>query len=295
MCARGLGTQYFCDECDPKRDPLGPDNNLVIMTSPLTGTLATSSGRYNAVAKRLIGAANSGGHFGAELKYAGYDGIIFEGQSDRPVYLYVNDGAMELRDAFHISYYRVKESDVPEILEKTVEQGESVDRLLFTGSDGKKVRSQKENPFYAPQLKIALRNVGMIRPDSLDDYLARGGFEALKKALAMPPDEIITEIETSGLRGRGGAGFPTGRKWRMTYSSNMWSATATREARVRSWTVRFWRGSPTVCWRAWPSAPWTSDRRGHPLYPGRVRPGAAEYPDRDPGGGGALPAGEGRQ
>ena len=113
-----------------------------------------------------------------------------------------------------ISYYRVKESDVPEILEKTVGRGETVDWLLFTGGDGKKVRSQKENPFYAPQLKIALRNVGVIRPDSLDDYLARGGYEALKKALGMTPDEIITEIETSGLRGRGGAGFPTGRKWR---------------------------------------------------------------------------------
>lgn len=65
-----------------------------------------------------------------------------------------------------------------EIPEKTVEWGESADRLLFTGSDGKKVWSQKENPFYAPQLKIALRNVGVIRPGSLDDYLARGGYEA---------------------------------------------------------------------------------------------------------------------
>ncbi len=104
--ARGLGTKCFCDECDPRCDPLGPDNNLVIMTGPLTGTLAPSSGRYNAVAKSpltgTIGAANSGGHFGPELKYAGYDGIIFEGQSDRPVYLYINDGAVELRDASHL-------------------------------------------------------------------------------------------------------------------------------------------------------------------------------------------------
>ena len=80
--ARGLGTKYYCDECDPKCDPLGPDNKLIFMTGPLTGTCATSAGRYNAVAKSpltgTIGAANSGGHFGPELKYAGYDGIIFE-------------------------------------------------------------------------------------------------------------------------------------------------------------------------------------------------------------------------
>ena len=91
--ARGLGTKYYCDECDPACDPLGPDNKLIFMTGPLTGTAATSSGRYNAVAKSpltgTIGAANSGGHFGPELKYAGYDGIIFEDISEKPVYLYI--------------------------------------------------------------------------------------------------------------------------------------------------------------------------------------------------------------
>ena len=104
--ARGLGTKYFCDECDPKVDPLSPQNNLYIMTGPLTGTCATSSGRYNAVAKSpltgTIGAANSGGHFGPELKYAGYDGIIFENASDKPVYLYINDDQVEIRDASHL-------------------------------------------------------------------------------------------------------------------------------------------------------------------------------------------------
>lgn len=101
--ARGLGTKYYCDECDPKVDPLSPENKLIFMTGPLTGTCATSSGRYNAVAKSpltgTIGAANSGGHFGPELKYAGYDGIIFEDASDKPVYLYISDDAVELRDA----------------------------------------------------------------------------------------------------------------------------------------------------------------------------------------------------
>ena len=104
--ARGLGTKYYCDECDPKVDPLSPENKLILMTGPLTGTCATSSGRYNAVAKSpltgTIGAANSGGHFGPELKYAGYDGIIFENASEKPVYLYINDDKVELRDASHL-------------------------------------------------------------------------------------------------------------------------------------------------------------------------------------------------
>lgn len=101
--ARGLGTKYFCNEVDPKVDPLSPENKLIYMTGPLTGTAAGSAGRFEIVAKApltgTIGAANSGGHFGPELKFAGYDGIIFENASDTPVYLYINDETVELRDA----------------------------------------------------------------------------------------------------------------------------------------------------------------------------------------------------
>ncbi|MDL2257767.1 aldehyde ferredoxin oxidoreductase family protein [Eubacteriales bacterium OttesenSCG-928-K08] len=101
--ARGLGTKYFCDEVDPNVDPLGPDNKLIFMTGPLTATAASCSGRYEVVAKApltgTIGAANSGGHFGPELKYAGYDGIIFENQSEKPVYLFIHNDIVELRDA----------------------------------------------------------------------------------------------------------------------------------------------------------------------------------------------------
>ena len=77
--ARGLGTKYFCDEVDPQVDPLGPDNKMIFMTGPLTGTAASCSGRYEVVAKApltgTIGASNSGGHFGPELKFAGYDDL----------------------------------------------------------------------------------------------------------------------------------------------------------------------------------------------------------------------------
>lgn len=104
--ARGLGTKYYCNEVDPKIDPFSPENKLIFMTGALTGTFAPSAGRYEVVSKSpltgTIGAANSGGHFGPELKYAGYDGIIFEGRADHPVYLYINDDAVELRDANHL-------------------------------------------------------------------------------------------------------------------------------------------------------------------------------------------------
>lgn len=112
-----------------------------------------------------------------------------------------------------IAYYHVKESDVPEIVRGLAEQT-PVRRLLYRDPAGETHTPRNAHPFYEKQQKIALRNVGEIDPHSLSDYLDRGGYTALKKALTMTPDEIMTEMEVSGLRGRGGAGFPTGRKWR---------------------------------------------------------------------------------
>jgi len=104
--ARGLGTKIFMDEVDPKVEPLSIENKLIFLTGPLTGTLASSAGRYEVVTKApltgTIGASNSGGHFGPELKFAGYDGIIFEGKAENPVYLYINNDKVELRKAEHL-------------------------------------------------------------------------------------------------------------------------------------------------------------------------------------------------
>ena len=110
------------------------------------------------------------------------------------------------------AYYNVKAADAAELV-KTAAIGSAVERLLYKDKAGVHL-TRESDPFYAKQLKIALRNVGEIDPKSLDDYIKRGGYSALKKAADMTPDEIIAEVETSGLRGRGGAGFPTGRKWR---------------------------------------------------------------------------------
>lgn len=104
--ARGLGTKIFCDEVDPNIDPLSAENKLIFLTGPLTGTAAASAGRYNVVFKGVlngtISASNSGGNFGPEIKYAGYDGFIIEGKSEKPVYLWINNDAAELRDATEI-------------------------------------------------------------------------------------------------------------------------------------------------------------------------------------------------
>ena len=103
---RGLATRYLMDEIDPKVDPLSEHNKLIIATGPLTGTMASTGGRWSAVTKgALTGAiacSNSGGQFGGELKMAGWDMVILEGRSPKPVYLYIEDGHAELKDAGHL-------------------------------------------------------------------------------------------------------------------------------------------------------------------------------------------------
>jgi aldehyde:ferredoxin oxidoreductase len=103
---RGLATKYFVEEVDPKVEPLSPENKLIMTTGPLTGTAASTGGRYSVVTKgaltNAIACSNSGGYFGAELKFAGWDMIIFEGKSPKPVYLSIEDDKVELRDAAHL-------------------------------------------------------------------------------------------------------------------------------------------------------------------------------------------------
>lgn len=103
---RGLGSKILYDEIDPRIDPFSPDNKLIMATGPLTGTSASAAGRYMAITKSpltgTIACSNSGGHFGAELKFAGFDLLIIEGKAKEPVYLYVEDGKVEIREAMHL-------------------------------------------------------------------------------------------------------------------------------------------------------------------------------------------------
>ena len=100
---RGLASKYLVEEINPKCDPLGPDNKVIFATGPLTGTCASTGGRYSVITKGpltgAIACSNSGGYFGAELKFAGWDMIILEGASPKPVYLTVFDDDVQLRDA----------------------------------------------------------------------------------------------------------------------------------------------------------------------------------------------------
>jgi NADH-quinone oxidoreductase subunit F len=163
-----------------------------------TGCIA---GGARAVLGALQGAAADQGRAVevlAKVKPTGCHGLCQEG----PVVRVLPDD---------ISYYRVQPDDAPAILASL--DSEPVSRLLFKAADKSRVLRTADNPFYRHQVKVALRNVGHIDPTSLDDYLAVGGYRALRKALGMTPQQIINEVTRSGLRGRGGAGFLTGRKW----------------------------------------------------------------------------------
>ena len=132
--SRGLGSKYLVEEVDPKVDPLSPGNKIIWATGPLTGTMASTGGRYTVITKSpltgAIACSNSGGYWGAELKMAGWDMVIFEGKSAKPVYLYINDDQAELRDAAHLWGKSVWETE--ETLKKSLQ-----DPLTRVSSIGK--------------------------------------------------------------------------------------------------------------------------------------------------------------
>ncbi|HOP52783.1 MAG TPA: NAD(P)H-dependent oxidoreductase subunit E, partial [Synergistales bacterium] len=113
-------------------------------------------------------------------------------------------------------YCRVTPEDVPELVEEHLYKGRVLQRLLYTTPDEEKHRipHYRDIPFYGKQRRIVLRNCGYINPDNIEEYIARDGYQALARALLeFSPEETLDIVKRSGLRGRGGAGFPTGKKW----------------------------------------------------------------------------------
>ena len=114
-----------------------------------------------------------------------------------------------------IMYAHVAAKDVPEIVERTIIGGEIIDRLLYMDpQSGVKIEHEQDVPFYQFQQRVILDLNGLIDPQKIEEYIAEGGYTALQTVLStMPPEQVIDDIKASGLRGRGGAGFPTGHKW----------------------------------------------------------------------------------
>ncbi len=116
-------------------------------------------------------------------------------------------------------YSRVKVEDIPEIVSEHLLKGRIVTRLLYdeTVEEDGGIKALNETDFYKKQVRVALRNCGVINPESLDEYIANDGYQALAKCVTeYTPEQVIQIVTDSGLRGRGGGGFPTGRKWALT-------------------------------------------------------------------------------
>jgi NADP-reducing hydrogenase subunit HndC len=118
-------------------------------------------------------------------------------------------------------YVEVKPTDAKEIVAEHLVKGRQVKRLLYQGEETKKHAKVEDIAFYQKQFRIVLRNCGVINPEDIYEYIARDGYAALEKVLfEMTPDQVIQELKVSGLRGRGGAGFPTWLKWNFTKEVN---------------------------------------------------------------------------
>lgn len=175
-------------------------------------------------------------------------------------------------------YSRVTVDDIPEIVEEHLLKGRIVDRLVYneSASESEHATSLNDTPFYKKQKRIALRNCGVINPEIIDEYIAVDGYQALGKVLTeMSREEVIQTILDSGLRGRGGGGFPTGLKWKFAYNSQSEQkyvvCNADEGDPARSWTARCLRATRTPFSRLWLSPATLSEPdRGLHICPRRI-------------------------
>jgi NADH-quinone oxidoreductase subunit F len=183
-------------------------NSRIVRVCIGTGCAAKGSRRLyelfcEAAAASAQAGSGNGGNVVIESKHVGCHGLC-------------ELGPIVVIDPGEILYHSVEEPDVAEIFRETVLGGRVVERLLYEDPKTKeKVKTPAEIPFYNVQKRIVLKHNGHIDPTSIDDYIAVGGYSSLGRALgSMEPESIIDQVEKAGLRGRGGGGFPTARKWR---------------------------------------------------------------------------------
>jgi NADH-quinone oxidoreductase subunit F len=193
-----LGLAKLREEILSERDPA----KASIMVCGGTGCLALASDDVAGALERAL--VEQGVEARVELKTTGCPGFC-------------EQGPLVVVHPERILYTRVKPKDAAEIVSKTVANGEVIERLLFEDPQtGVPIVRETDVPFYKEQTRILLKDSGLIDPREIDDYIAAGGYQALKKALfEMTPEEVIDEVKRSNLRGRGGAGFSTGVKWEL--------------------------------------------------------------------------------
>jgi len=133
---------------------------------------------------------------------------------------FCEQGPLVIVEPGGLFYRRVSADRAAEVVDRTVIKGEVIPELLYTDpATGEKVEHHEDVPFYRKQRRMVLRNCGIIDPERIEDYLDRGGYQAFRRVLKLTSTQIIEEVKKSGLRGRGGGGFPTGIKWETTRNS----------------------------------------------------------------------------
>ena len=162
-------------------------------------------------------------------------------------------------------YSRVNVDDVPEIVEEHLLKGRVVKRLLYQETvQEDTVKSLDQTDFYKKQMRVALKNCGVIDPENINEYIAYDGYAALGKVLTeMTPEEVIKTVKDSGLRGRGGGRLPHRSEVEASAplprpTRSMWPATPMKATPAHSWTVPFWKATPMSSSRPWPLPPMPS-------------------------------------
>jgi NADH-quinone oxidoreductase subunit F len=170
------------------------------------------------------GAQRISDEFRKLLKKKRIAGFSVEAMKETGCHGFCEMGPLVVIEPDQTFYTKVKVKDVEEIIEESIRKKNIIERLLYTDpKTGEKIEKYSDIEFYAKQERIALRNIGHMNQCDIREYIALDGYKALAKALKkMKPDNIIEEMKKSGLRGRGGAGFPTGRKWEQCAKIDDW-------------------------------------------------------------------------